>query len=598
MAEQEKKTSVEWLWEAPKDALSDMMQKLKISPEIQQKIQQLQWEKKERCQLSLEDILVEVEEQKLWPTDRNKKIQDTLEKEYAINFPDQKKKLIESIDNTVWDFEKLQKNLESVKNLNQTIVSEELAEAKKEPLPEQTKIAIAKATNIDQTQVDEAIKKGDNPQINNLVDTYYLTSAKVQSAIESRLPESKRGESNIAFQELRASAGGFEILHPFTPSDLPSRLSDKSDKTQQEVISTFNSINKDNPNTLITRTGDKLTWEWGKEWEKYEIDMSVHPPVLSKSRDGLSISRTEQAENPELKGARESLNKSKDAYQEASKDIHSDLKNAWYYQNLDNFSIEEVEKAFSGGDFDTYQERMKTAKTPEEQKQLQTEIREHATQAEGVLAKIGFSYMDKILEDRIDMGDIGIENAGWETATEKDLNEKLNALGNLKSSDKLTKYTEARRKYEKEQEAIKKIETPGVDTFDEKASETLGLLASLGYDELGQKWLNDLLEAVNFHNKWTVEPINLNQNPQLDQAQEKALRNLSEDILQRFQKQAEKSGKTPPTTFRELWQGITKGIQNADFREQKWNTREKREQFLFGKPNTQESIWTQGEAQK
>lgn len=55
---------------------------------------------------------------------------------------------------------------------------------------------------------------------------------------------------------------------------------------------------------------------------------------------------------------------------------------------------------------------MKTAKTPEEQKQLQTEIREHATQAEGVLAKIGFSYMDKILEDRIDMGDIGIENAG------------------------------------------------------------------------------------------------------------------------------------------------------------------------------------------
>lgn len=56
--------------------------------------------------------------------------------------------------------------------------------------------------------------------------------------------------------------------------------------------------------------------------------MSVHPPVLSKSRDGLSISRTEQAENPELKGARESLNKSKDAYQEASKDIHSDLKNA------------------------------------------------------------------------------------------------------------------------------------------------------------------------------------------------------------------------------------------------------------------------------
>jgi len=39
MAEQERKTSAEWGWEAPRDALSDVIQKLDISPEIAQKIQ-------------------------------------------------------------------------------------------------------------------------------------------------------------------------------------------------------------------------------------------------------------------------------------------------------------------------------------------------------------------------------------------------------------------------------------------------------------------------------------------------------------------------------------------------------------------------------
>lgn len=295
MANEWQKTSWELIQEAPKDALSEVMEKLEISPEDAEKIkQQVQWEKKERCQLSLEDILTEVEEQKLWPTDRDKKIQDTLDEVYSIKI--ENKKASNSIKEKEKRYEILWEKLDAVKNLDQVIVSEELARAKAEKplLPQETKLAIAKASNIDPSQVDEAIKKGDNPQIQNLVDTYYLTNPIVQSAIESRLPEERKWEANIAFQELRGSAREFGILSPFTEKDLPSRLSDKSDKTQQEVISTFNSINQGNPNTLITRTGDKLNWE-SPDGKKYEIDMAVRPPRLTKSRNGLSIQHNTEA---------------------------------------------------------------------------------------------------------------------------------------------------------------------------------------------------------------------------------------------------------------------------------------------------------------
>ena len=108
-------------------------------------------------------------------------------------------------------FEKLQKNLESVKNLDQSIVSEELAKAKSaNPIPENVKLTIAKSSNIAPDKIDEAIKKNDNPQITNLVDTYYLTTnPKIQLSIEQRLSPEKKRDANIAFQELRASARDF-----------------------------------------------------------------------------------------------------------------------------------------------------------------------------------------------------------------------------------------------------------------------------------------------------------------------------------------------------------------------------------------------------
>lgn len=293
MTEQEKKQSVEWGQEAPKDALSEVIKKLWISKEVVSKIQWLDSENKELCKISLQDILIEVEEQKLWPTDRDKKIQDTLDKEYNIKtwvIDEKMKKIDEEITKNAERHKILGEKLNKVKDLDKTIVSDELNKAKSaEPLSEETKLAIAKASNLDPSKIDESIKNGDNPQINNLVDTYYLTNANVQSAIEKRLPISEHGRSNIAFQELRASAREFPgLLPPFTAKNLPSRLSDKSEKTQQEVVSAFNSINKGNPNTLITRTGDKLRWD-GADGKKYEIDMATRPLWLTKRSGILEI---------------------------------------------------------------------------------------------------------------------------------------------------------------------------------------------------------------------------------------------------------------------------------------------------------------------
>lgn len=284
----------EWQ-EAPKDALSEVIKKLEISPETEKAIRWLKWEKLDRCMLSLEDIFTEVEEQKLWKTDKERKIQDTLENEYGITISSKNKVESKDVDETAWALKELQKNLESVKKLDPTIVSEELSIAKSaNPLPNEVKLTIAKSSNSTPEQVDEAIKSGSNPQINNLIDTYYLTNPNVQSAIEKRLPETKLGDANIAFQELRATVrDNFPgILSPFNPKDLPDRITDQSNATQWKIIETVNSLTKWAPDTMITRTGDKLSFQDPKDDRyTYDIDMDKKPLVLTKKLWWLSISR-------------------------------------------------------------------------------------------------------------------------------------------------------------------------------------------------------------------------------------------------------------------------------------------------------------------
>lgn len=302
------------LWEAPNSALSELIKKLWISDNIAKEISNLSQEKKEELEFSLKSILKEVEDQKLWQTDRDQKIKNTLASEYGILISDNEnnkknitednewsnkiKRISEDVDKSTERFEKLQKNLESVKKLDPAVVWEELAIAKaNNPLPNEVKLTIAKSSNSTPEQVDEAIKSGNNPQISNLIDTYYLSQASTIDAISKKLP---KGKITTEFQELRASAREFWLPYTERADNVKALISNQSDATQWKVIETVNSLTKWAPDTIITRDGDRLSWE-DKNWSKYEIDMAVHPPKLAKSQNGLSISRDIESLSPEQK---------------------------------------------------------------------------------------------------------------------------------------------------------------------------------------------------------------------------------------------------------------------------------------------------------
>lgn len=85
----------------------------------------------------------------------------------------------------------LERHLTTVKELDTTIVAEELSKAKKqEALPPDVRENISKASGIPTEGLDATIQSGTNPLINNLVDTYYLTFA--ENKITARLPEGKK----------------------------------------------------------------------------------------------------------------------------------------------------------------------------------------------------------------------------------------------------------------------------------------------------------------------------------------------------------------------------------------------------------------------
>ena len=140
MSEKDKiNPAIEW-WRAPQDALSDLSKKLWIADSIVREINKLSQDRKKELELDLTTILKEAEGWKVWIANRDQKIKDTLAGEYAIivskndingglNDPqdtlDRKGTLNPkgTLDQMDERFEKLQKNLESVKNLDQSIVS-------------------------------------------------------------------------------------------------------------------------------------------------------------------------------------------------------------------------------------------------------------------------------------------------------------------------------------------------------------------------------------------------------------------------------------------------------------------------------------------
>ena len=77
-------------------------------------------------------------------------------------------------------------------------------------------------------------------------------------------------------------------------------LIDQPKSDRETITSAVNSLTKWAPDTLVTRTGDRLTFSDPRnERYSYEIDMSKQPPRLAKTRNGLSISRDVVGLSPE-----------------------------------------------------------------------------------------------------------------------------------------------------------------------------------------------------------------------------------------------------------------------------------------------------------
>ena len=279
-----------------------LIQELGISPEVEKMIRALEWNNKELCIISLEDIAKEAKEKNMGDADRGKKIQETLASEYGIIFENdsnwtksQKSSITESslhIENE-HRWELLAKRLEKVKSLDTTVVSEELTKAKASaPLPEDIKANIARNAGIAPESLDAVIASGSNPQVTNLVDTFYLTDSRTETAIKSRLPEWKLSDAERAFSDLRASAREIPILAPFRSRDIEQYIADKPDKTQRMVLDASKAITGGRSDIPVERRGETLIFKSldGKE-VTHTIDMERLPPQVMKIRGIMSVTQ-------------------------------------------------------------------------------------------------------------------------------------------------------------------------------------------------------------------------------------------------------------------------------------------------------------------
>ena len=282
--------------EAPKDALSVLIQELGISPEVEKMIRALEWNNKELCIISLEDIAKEAIEKNIGNADRDKKIQETLAGEYGISIKEVwRNNNSTNVENENKNKENklLRERLEQVKSLDTTVVSEELAKAKAStPLPENIKANIAKNIGITPENLDAVIASGSNPQVTNLVDTFYLTDSRTETAIKTRLPEWKLSDAERAFSDLRASAREWWVLAPFRSRDIEQYIADKPDKTQRMVLDASKAITGGRWDIPVERRGETLIFKSldGKE-VTHTIDMERRPPRVMKIRGILSVTQ-------------------------------------------------------------------------------------------------------------------------------------------------------------------------------------------------------------------------------------------------------------------------------------------------------------------
>jgi hypothetical protein len=195
-----------------------------------------------------------------------------------------------TLDRNSDDFSKLNDRLNAVKSLDTTLVESGLKSAKAtHPLPEDIKSNISKATWIAPDALDATISSGTNPQVNNLVDTYYLTYA--EKTILNWLPKERRWDAERKFSDLRASARDYGVLASFQTKDLERNIADKSNQSQQLILSWAAAITWGRGDIPVVRQGEQLYFKSpdGKE-VTHSMDISKIPPEVTRMRWAIRIS--------------------------------------------------------------------------------------------------------------------------------------------------------------------------------------------------------------------------------------------------------------------------------------------------------------------
>ena len=353
----------------------------------------------------------------------------------------------------------------------------------------------------------------------------------------------------------------------FRADNTKNFITDFPKNDRESVISTVNSLTKWSPETPVTRTWDRLTFaDPQNDRYAYEIDMAVRPPRLSKSLSGLSITRDitplsrEDAEWIEKKErAEKSLREGTDKRNNSLGEFYGvrreeywltntkwepTLYNAFRGENRENCrQYDMFEQPYAQGEFnDTDKMRAleqmisltETMRSDNLQKLLNTgETENHGT-------------INKMLEKRLSK-----------------LNTLISAEKQLASVDK---------------KALK-YKSTGWTTLEwqDNASESLRLLSSLGFAQLGQEWMTDIIDAWNEKNIGMKNyQIDLSSNPKLDDIQKKRFWEFMENRFWQTES-------TRNMNLTQLKDNLTK----KTFTDQNWSNPEKKSAYLFDTSNTE-----------
>lgn len=517
--------------QTPQELLAqETMDKLWITPEVLEQIKKLDSPEKEECFHVLRKIEKQIQENTLSPSDAKDKTKNTLTEYWIVisSISITTSKAIEDAfrGNTLgWfetknkDFENLQKNLEAVKSLDDKVVDEELKKAQqaKPDLPADLAKTISKQTGKEvKTIADIEINWGEKKtDIKNIVDSYYLANFGIEENVTKRLEWKKsKDEVQNAFSELRNSARKLEIPVDAQSKDIQKLLPDISDKKQTQVVDAVSSLTRSAPETIVTRTGEKLSFVDPKNTRyNYEIDLSQEPPKLAKALNGLSISRNIESlseEKKELGKLEWDVQKLTAAIngQKASESINTI---AWVDTSL-------------------LDEQTKDGKSPEEKQSLEQYVSIKKSLAQ-VLVTWSLIERLKVIQKM------------------KEANHSLDGTRRkMINPENMTnpKQEFLEQSLWKEQEALTYLETlyqPLVDKsgriktlkeqtknewsnedFEKNAEYNLNILTTLGYDKLGQKNMERIISFLNSPEnpkKSEIGEINLNQ--KLDTPKNQAL---------------------------------------------------------------------------